>query len=54
MEKNDAEMQSIAAALWDGGWRADDLDQLISEYNLKEGDAVAICELLAAFAGEAL
>lgn len=36
-----------AAALYDGGWRADDLEQLIAEYELCRDDAVKLCEMLA-------
>lgn len=31
-----------AIALYDGGWRAEDKDQLISEYNLATEEAEAI------------
>ena len=37
------DVQSSAAALYDGGWRAADLEQLISEYELNADDADAIC-----------
>lgn len=40
------DIESSAAALYDGGWRADDRDQLIEEYNLHPDDADAICEKL--------
>lgn len=33
-----------AAALYDGGWRAEDRDELVAEYNLSEEEADAICE----------
>ena len=36
--------QYSAAALYDGGWRAEDRDQLISEYNLTADEADEICE----------
>jgi hypothetical protein len=35
--------ESAAAALYDGGWRASDREQLISEYELTEDEAEAIC-----------
>lgn len=35
--------QHSAAALYDGGWRASDRDQLIAEYGLTEDEADAIC-----------
>ena len=40
---------SSAAALYDGGWRANDKEQLIKEYELSEEDAELICERLAEF-----
>lgn len=33
-----------ATALYDGGWRAEDRDELVAEYNLSEEEADAICE----------
>ena len=38
-----------AAALYDGGWRAEDRDQLIEEYELTEEEAGKICEILASY-----
>ena len=46
---NRSELESIAATLFDGGWTAEDRDQLISEYELTEEDADAICEMLKSF-----
>lgn len=43
------DITSSAASLYDGGWRADDRDQLIEEYNLHPDDADAICEKLAEY-----
>ena len=43
--------QSIAAALYDGGWRAEDLDDIAREYNFSQADAAKICEYLANMAG---
>jgi hypothetical protein len=40
------DVQSIAAALYDGGWRAADREQLIAEYELDVAEADAICEKL--------
>ena len=40
--------RSSAAALYDGGWRAEDRDQLIDEYNLTADEADDICKELAA------
>ena len=41
--------EASAAALYDGGWRAEDRDQLIYEYDLTAEEADKICELLAAY-----
>ena len=35
-----------AAALYDGGWRAEDKDQLVEEYELTEEEADKLCEIL--------
>jgi hypothetical protein len=40
------DVQSIAAALYDGGWRATDREWLIAEYELDVDEADAICEKL--------
>jgi hypothetical protein len=40
------DVESIAAALYDGGWRAADREQLITEYELDADEADAICKLL--------
>ena len=40
-------IDSCAASLYDGGWRADDRSQLIAEYHLRPEDADGICERLA-------
>lgn len=44
--------QYSAAALYSGGWRATDREQLISEYSLTEAEANEICEELAIIAEE--
>lgn len=41
--------EASAAALYDGGWRAEDREQLIYEYDLTAEEADKICELLAAY-----
>lgn len=41
--------QYSAAALFDGGWRADDREELIAEYGLTDEEADAICAELAGF-----
>ena len=38
--------QTSAAALFDGGWRAEDKEQLMAEYDLTEAEATEICEWL--------
>lgn len=38
-----------AAALYNGGWRVEDRDQLIEEYELTEEEADKICEILASY-----
>lgn len=39
--------QYSAASLYDGGWRAEDRDQLIDEYNLTADEADELCKELA-------
>lgn len=41
--------RACAAALYDGGWRAEDRDELIEEYILTEDEVSEICEILAGF-----
>ena len=41
--------EASAAALYDGGWKAEDRDQLIEEYELTEEEADRICEILASY-----
>lgn len=36
----------MAVALYDGGWRAEDREQLVSEYNLTTEEADNICKAL--------
>ena len=38
--------ESIAAALYDGGWRSEDYEQIKTEYELTDDDVTKICELL--------
>ena len=49
---NRAEIETAAAALFDGGWRAKDREDLITEYNLTAERAAAICEQLERWEGE--
>lgn len=39
--------QSIAASLYDGGWRKDEAEWIAREYNFSRADAAKICEYLA-------
>lgn len=39
--------ESSAAALYDGGWRSEDKEDLIEEYQLTEEEANTICDILA-------
>lgn len=41
--------RASAAALYDGDWRKEDLDQLMAEYDLSKEDAEKICKILAEF-----
>lgn len=40
------DVESSAAALYDGGWRSSDREELIAEYQFSEDEADAICEKL--------
>ena len=40
------DFEMSAAALYDGGWRAEDKEKLIAEYELTEAEAAEICEWL--------
>ena len=40
---------SMAAALYDGGWRAEDKEQLQAEYELTDDDVERIVNLLAEY-----
>ncbi len=46
MVKTNTGLESKAAALYDGGWRTNDQDQLQTEYELSKEEAEDICELL--------
>ena len=41
--------ESAAAALYDGGWRVEDRDQLKVEYDLSDEDVERIADLLATY-----
>lgn len=40
------DINTTAASLYDGGWRAEDRCQLVNEYNLTTEEADEICEAL--------
>lgn len=40
------ELEDVAASLYDGGWRAEDRAEMVSEYGLTTEEASQICELL--------
>ena len=44
-----ANISDIAASLYGGGWRAEDRDDLISEYDFTDREADAICTQLEAY-----
>ena len=39
-------LEDSALALYDGGWRSDDKEELMIEYELTENEAFKICQLL--------
>lgn len=41
------DISSSAAALYDGGWRSTDADQLCAEYSLTEEETQELCKALA-------
>lgn len=43
------DIEASAAALYDGGWRAEDREEMIFCYGLSEAEADAICEVLKTF-----
>lgn len=47
---NEHEADTIASALYDGGWRAEDRDWMIEEYGFTEENADLICKTLRDFA----
>lgn len=40
------DVESSAAALYDGGWRASDRDELIAEYDLTDSESLVLCKEL--------
>lgn len=47
----ESDAQSAAAALYDGGWRAENKADLMNEYGLTESEAEELCKLLAEIEG---
>ena len=47
--KTEADFDSMASALYDGGWRAEDRDDIKSEYELTDDEADKICDRLNAY-----
>jgi hypothetical protein len=47
------DLESTAAALFDGGWRAEDREQLKEEYDFTDDDLYLVCEKLADFTKQA-
>lgn len=43
---NEMELAYAAANLFEGGWRAEDRDQLLIHYKMDEAAVNAICEML--------
>ncbi len=48
----EARISDMAASLYSGGWRAEDKDQMIQEYDLTEQDAERIAKKLEEIAAE--
>ena len=46
------DVSSSAAALYDGGWRSTDADQLRTEYDLTEEETQELCAALADLEGK--
>lgn len=49
----DSELYSMAAALYAGGWRSDDLEDLAAEYDLTYEQSCVIAEIMEGFEDEA-
>lgn len=47
LNPNREEQREAALSLYDGGWRANDRDELIANYNLSTAEADIICDRLA-------
>ena len=43
---NNADIERMAAALYDGGWRDTDFEELAEEFDLTDEEAEAICDEL--------
>lgn len=46
------EIESTAAALYDGGWAADDAEEIRKEYDIADSDLWQIVELLEEYAAK--
>lgn len=49
MNEKDIALQTSAAYLYDGGWRKEDKEELMQEYNYSIAEAEKLCEFLAEF-----
>lgn len=49
-KQNMFDAYTSAAALYDGGWRAEDKNQIIEEYGFSDAEAEHVCEYLKEFA----
>lgn len=49
MNEKDIALQTSAAYLYDGGWRKEDMEELMQEYNCSIAEAEKICAELAEF-----
>lgn len=50
----DAQIQEVAANLFDGGWRSSDRDEIMDEYDLSDGEADRMVEALKGIEGKTL
>lgn len=50
MEK--AKVECMAAALYDGGWRSEDWEELMEEFEMTAEEAAEICKVLDRYENE--
>lgn len=43
---SDVEIEDVACSLYDGGWRKEDKEEIINEYDCTENEAIMICNYL--------